>query len=190
MHFEEIDDRYKFLVLHGPSRTGKSRLARSLFGYDRTLVVDVLNAEHPNLKSYRRGQHRAILLDEMRDPQFLVDNKKALQSHVDGAELGQSPTQQYVYNVFLWRTPIIITTNNFNLEILAPADRDWVLANCVDICISEPVWASKAVLEPVPQETVSVKRRAADRTPLKTPQRKFSQQSCPACGDRLPCSCR
>ena len=99
MHFEELDDRYKFLVLHGPSRTGKSRLACSLFGRERTLVVDILNADHPNLKGYCRGKHKAILLDEMRDPSFIVKNKKALQSHVDGAELGHSPTQQFVYNV-------------------------------------------------------------------------------------------
>ena len=71
MQFEELDDRYKFLVLYGPSRTGKSRLARSLFGTDRTLVVDILNAEHPNLKGYRRGRHRAILLDEMKSPEFV-----------------------------------------------------------------------------------------------------------------------
>jgi hypothetical protein len=180
MHFEEVDDRYKFLVLFGPSRTGKSRLARSLFGNERTLVVDILNAEHPNLKSYSRIKHRAILLDEMKGAEFIVKNKKALQAHVDGAELGQSPTQQFVYNVFLWRTPLIITTNNFDLSKMSPIDRDWVLANAVAVHIAEPVWATKE------KPKCNAKRPAASRTPLSTPQRKFAHQACPVCGDRLP----
>eukprot|EP00959_Pyramimonas_sp_CCMP1952_P060090 1255535-Pyramimonas_sp.AAC.1 len=51
MHFGKIDDTYKFLVLHGPSRAGISRLARSLFGAEQTLVVDVMNARESNLHS-------------------------------------------------------------------------------------------------------------------------------------------
>ena len=178
MHFEELDDRYKFLVLCGPSRTGKSRLARSLYGYSRTLVVDILNADHPNLKSYRRGHHRAILLDEMKSPAFIVNNKKALQSHIDGAELGHSPTQQYVYNAFLWRTPFIITTNNFDLTSLSATDRDWVLANSVAVCISSPVWAPRVPMgspspSPPGDDASAAKRPAAERTPIQTPPRKF-----------------
>ena len=50
--YEEVEERYRMLVLYGPSRTGKSRLARSLFGAERTLVVDVQHAEHPDLRSF------------------------------------------------------------------------------------------------------------------------------------------
>ena len=107
--YEEIEERYKMLVLHGPSRTGKSRLARDLFGMSRTLVVDVQHAEHPDLRSYDRRRHVAILLDEVASPAFIVNNKKLLQAHVDGAILGQSATQMYTYEIFLWRTPIIFT---------------------------------------------------------------------------------
>ena len=166
-HFEELDDRYKFLVLYGPSRTGKSRLARSLFGYDRTLVVDILNAEHPNLKSYRRGQHRAVLLDEMKGPAFICSDKKIVQSHVDGAELGQSPTQQFVYESFLWRTPIIITTNNWDLSCLDQTDQDWLLSNAVAVHLAEPVWMNAAV------QARDLKRDCTKRTPLQTPEHKF-----------------
>ena len=84
MSFDEVEERYKMLVLHGPSRTGKSRFARSLFGLGRTLVVDVQHAEHPDLRGYRRHEHLAVLLDEVASPQFIVSNKKLLQAHVDG----------------------------------------------------------------------------------------------------------
>lgn len=88
MSFEEVEERYCMLVSHGPSRTGKSRLARSLFGMGRTLVVDVQQAKHPDLRTFRRHVHRALLLDEVADPSFVVNNKKLLQAHVDGAILG------------------------------------------------------------------------------------------------------
>jgi hypothetical protein len=176
---------------------GKSRLARSLSGVEQTLVVDILNAEYPNLKSYRRGQHKAILMDEMRAPDFIVRNKKALQSHIDGVELGQSPTQQFLYSVFLWRTPSIITTNNHDLDKLTPIDREWVEANAVPVCISEPVWEEKpkeapqASAVPLPRSMASAgsKRPPGHRTPFASPPHKFASQACGICGPDLPCMC-
>ena len=177
MHFGEVDDRYKFLVLHGPSRTGKSRLARSLFGAEKTLVVDVMNAHEPNLHSYRRGVHRAVLLDEMQGPDFIIRTKKLLQMHIDGAELGKSPTMQYAYHVFVWRTPIIITTNHWTLEGLDAADREWVEANCVAVEISEPVWEVTPSAEAAAPGEASTprnvgKRPASSLTPGSSPQLK------------------
>ena len=134
MQFAEVDDRYRMLVLWGPSRTGKSRLARSLYGDDRTLVVDIQHAVHPDLREYKRGFHRALLLDEMSSPRFIVENKKLLQSHVDGAKLGQSATQLYSYNVFLWRLPIMITTNNWKLDELEANDKEWIESNSIPVC--------------------------------------------------------
>ena len=82
MSYEEVEERYKMLVLHGPSRTGKSRLARALFGVDRTLVVDAQHAEHPDMHEYKRHRHVAVLLDEVASPSFIVNNTKLLQAHV------------------------------------------------------------------------------------------------------------
>lgn len=170
MHFEEVDDRYKMLVLHGPSRTGKSRLARSLFGSSRTLVVDVQHADHPDLINFRREEHKAILLDEMQGAEFIIGNKKVLQAHVDGAILGQSATQRFTYSVFLWRVPIILTTNNWDYSSFSPADKDWIRENCVEILIDAPVWESAK-----PASTESAHRHA-----------KVSATCCPLCGQRWP----
>ena len=151
MSFEEVEERYKMLVLHGPSRTGKSRFARSLFGLDRTFVVDVQHAEHPDLRGYRRHEHLAVLLDEVASPQFIVSNKKLLQAHVDGALLGQSSTQMFTYEVFLWRTPMILTTNNWDLSGLAADELEWVAANCVAVHVPTPVFASTRTVPVLPK---------------------------------------
>ena len=148
--YEEVEERYRMLVLYGPSRTGKSRLARSLFGAERTLVVDVQHAEHPDLRSFRRHEHQAILLDEVADPVFIVNNKKLLQAHVDGAKLGQSPTQLFSYDVFVWRVPIMLTTNNWCLGELTEDQREWVASNCIAIHVGEPVFEESQAKRPRP----------------------------------------
>ena len=61
LQYLEDEERYKCLVLFGPSQTGKSRLARCLFGEDVTLVVDVQHAAHPDLHAFCRKTHRAVL---------------------------------------------------------------------------------------------------------------------------------
>ena len=165
MGYEELEERYCMLVLYGPSRAGKSRLARSLFGFDRTLVIDVQHAKRPDLHGFRRGEHMAILLDEVADPSFIVNNKKLLQAHVDGAILGQSATQTYTYEVFLWRIPIILTTNNWDLTRLTEAELDWVRANCVAVHVAEPVFEARR--EPKP--TVQVQSRPRPQRRVEEP---------------------
>ena len=117
----------------------------------------------------------------------IVKNKKALQAHVDGAELGNTPSQQFIYNAFLWRTPLIITTNNFDLSSLQIADREWVESNSISIHISEPVWAERHVQ--LPGVISAGKRVAAARTPLSTPPRKLGCHACPKCHQYPDCLC-
>ena len=127
---------------------GKSRLARSLYGFEHTLVVDVQHADHPDLKGYRRDKHTAVLLDEVASPEFIVGNKKVLQAHVDGAILGQSATQLWTYEVFLWRTPLMLTTNNYDYSDFSASDVNWIETNTVAVYIGEPVWDDSAIKPP------------------------------------------
>ena len=157
------------LVFHGPSGTGKSRLARSLYGDEHTLMVDVQHAKHPDLRDFRRGFHRAVVLDEVSGPEFIVSNKKVLQAHVDGAKLGQSATQLYVYEVFLWRVPLILTTNKWKYDHMDASDRNWIEANCVPIEISEPVWDATRQSD----SPRSVRRPAQDQRPGPSPEHKI-----------------
>ena len=72
LQYHVPEERYKMLVLHGPSCTGKSKLGRSLYGESDTLVVDVQGAQHPDLKTFARHRHKAVLLDEVASPAFII----------------------------------------------------------------------------------------------------------------------
>ncbi|CAK0797152.1 unnamed protein product [Prorocentrum cordatum] len=170
MSYEEVEERYKMLVLHGPSRTGKSCLARALFGTDRTMVVDVQHKDHPDMHGHERHRHLAVLMDEVQSPHFIADNKKLLQAHVDGASLGQSATQLYTYEVFLWRTPIILTTNKWDLSTLTVLEIECIASNCVSAYIGEPVYA--AARTPPCDRSPSRRRPMAEHTPPASPGQK------------------
>lgn len=146
--YDQPKERYQMLVLHGPSCTGKSRLARSLFGVEQTLVVDVQHAAHPDLRNFRRCDHKAVLFDEVASPKFIVDNKKVLQAHVDGAILGQSATQLYTYEIFLWRTPLMLTTNSYDYSEYSASDQNWIETNAVSLFVGEPVWDASRIAVP------------------------------------------
>ena len=139
-------------------------------GDEHTLMVDVQHAKHPDLKDFRRGKDLAIVLDEVGGPDFIVHNKKLLQAHVDGAKLGQSATQLFAYEVFLWKIPLILTTNKWSYRHLDAADRDWIEANCVPVHITDPVWDDKPKQLSTPRST---RRPAEDTLPGPSPEHKL-----------------
>ena len=140
LSFEEPDDRYKMLVLVGPSKVGKSAWAKDLCGPHRTLLVDCQHALHPDLRAFDVHHHGALVLDEIDGPDFVLRNKKVLQSHVDGSCLGQSATQKFAYDVFLWRVPIVLTCNKWQTDTLDDADQNWLQENCVVEHVAQQTW--------------------------------------------------
>ena len=84
---------------------------------------------------------------------------------MDGALLGQSATQMFTYEVFLWRTPMVLTTNNWDLSSLAADELEWVAANCVAVRVDTPVFApartAPAFPKPLPKPKPSNKRQRA-----------------------------
>ena len=137
--YEQPKPRYSVLVLHGGSQLGKTELAKKLRGRDKTLVVDCQHARHPDLHAFDPLKHEAIVLDDIAGPAFVCDNKKLLQQHADGARLGQSPAQHLAYEVSLWRVPVVVTTNFWDVAPLCPEDLDWVEQNCVVVPITSSV---------------------------------------------------
>ena len=140
--FNVPDWRYSMLVLVGPSKMGKSELAKDMRGPEKTLLVDCQNAQHPDLAEFDPEHHEAVVLDEISGADFVIRNKKLLQGHVDGARLGQSPTQRFSYEVMLWRVPIVLTCNHWDpaADGLRPSDQEWLQENCVVQTVNEPVW--------------------------------------------------
>ena len=97
--FADDLDRYRFLVLDGPSRQGKTRFAESLVAANRWFYCDCSACVIPDLRQFRRDEHDLILFDEMKASSAIVI-KKVLQASNDVCSLGSSPTQQHVYSVW------------------------------------------------------------------------------------------
>ena len=92
-----------------------------------------------------------------------------------------------------WRTPIIVTTNKWNLLDLAPEDRGWIEANCIIEHIGLPVWegghGSRGASSTEPVVTprgAATKRCASELTPGQSPADKIATECCASCGQRLP----
>ena len=134
------DWRYSMLVLVGGSKLGKTELAKDFKGPAQTLVVDCQHAAHPDLREFDPRKHKAVVMDDIAGSDFVLANKKLLQAHADGAKLGQSPTQTLAYEVFLWRVPVIVTTNHWSVAHHGAVDQEWLAKNCVVEEITEQVF--------------------------------------------------
>lgn len=153
--FQRDATRYPFLILDGPSCVGKTRYIHSLVDVDACFYADCSNDQLPDLRSFNRGQHKLILLDEM-GPLTAITLKKLLQSGLDVVTLGTSPTQQFAYVVYVHKIMICITSNNWvrDLKQLPPNDREWLAMNSHFLEVSEPLWVEpqhEADVRPTPQ---------------------------------------
>ena len=57
------DPRFKFLVLHGPSCFGKTQYAKSLWGGEKTLLVQYQQVVAPDIRNFTRSVHKCIIFD-------------------------------------------------------------------------------------------------------------------------------
>ena len=137
-------DRFRFLVLVGPSRMGKTNMAINIFGPELTIYVNVQNAEEPNLAGYCFEQTKAILLDEMK-PIMASSNKVLFQASISGVCLRESRCQQFADWDLFYQIAFIVCTNEWNLQDLAAEDRQWICENSVVVAIDSPCWLSGAV---------------------------------------------
>ena len=126
--------RFPFLILHGPSQYGKTSFAVSLFGPAETLVVSCQNAQQPNLTQFQRSRHKCLVFDEC-EPELVLQNRQLFQAGATPVMLGQSPTQQHAYQVFVYAVPMVICTNVWSRD----AD-PWLDANSTYIHVDAPLW--------------------------------------------------
>lgn len=105
----------------------------------------VQQAESLDLRDFDREFHDLILLDNVNDQKFVLDNRATLQANNDIHTLAESKTGIYSYSVLLWRVPIVITVDdraNWDVE-----DK-WVKENCFLVKLSGPSWECGPVGRP------------------------------------------
>ena len=133
------ETRFRFLVLEGESRFGKTRFACSLWGLTRTYVAQCQGVQQPSLAGYDPRVHECIVLDE--PSRELVDSCKVfLQASLEGTELYQSPTQRFTRWVWVYGVPIIICTNEWLKEEDVDANAKWIRENSVHVKVTDYLW--------------------------------------------------
>ena len=116
---------YLILIVHGPSRSGKTEWAKSLFQNPLELKVGTLPQLPKGMRRFDRKTHDGIILDDVRDCRYFAQHQEKLQGKYDYlAEFASTPGGQCAFWKDLWAIPIVATVNNSttNLELLTTDD--------------------------------------------------------------------
>ena len=141
-HLQTIRSRYKFLVLYGPSGTGKTSYTRMLTGDpSQVFEVNCASGQEPDLRPFRHFKHKHILLDEA-TPELVLNQKKLFQAPSCFLQMGSSTTNCHAYNVFVSGTGLVVCANTWmeRLRCLSPADQEWINSNSVVAHIDDQLW--------------------------------------------------
>ena len=153
-----LQPRKRFLVLQGPSRTGKTEFVRSLFRLGALLELNCANLKDICLGGFDCLRHRAILWDEA-SASLVSNNRKVFQHPQCMVDLGHSPTGAHVSRYFLGNCCSVITTNKWHedLQRLSASDQMWLKANMVVFDVEEPLWVNPCELNGCVQAFTALK---------------------------------
>ena len=119
--------RYPILIIMGPSFTGKTELAKSLFRMPLELKIGAL-MHFPNaMRRFCRRTHDGIVLDDVRDLAFITEHQHIFQGKYDTmVEFGSSPCGGSVYEKYLFKIPFVATVNRSTLNKEFLDSHDWL----------------------------------------------------------------
>ena len=119
--------RYPILVVLGPSFAGKTEWAKSLFTKALELKVGPLKHFPEKMRTFDRNTHDGIVLDDVRDLQFLADHQHALQGKYDSeVEFASAPGGQCAYSHDLYAIPMVATVNLSTANLGMLEAHDWL----------------------------------------------------------------
>ena len=140
--YHEDRRRYKFLILDGPSCTGKSRYAAALASdATRFLNVDCSLSTEPDLRNFRRGLHNVVCW-EGATPEMVLRVRKLAQASVDEVVLGQCCTSMSSYKLWFHRIKLVICSNEWGRlsEQLRSEDKEWFRLNSIYVRVDSPLY--------------------------------------------------
>jgi hypothetical protein len=123
--FQKDGMRYPLLLVLGASFTGKTEWAKTLFRNPLELKVGSLEHFPEKMRSFARGVHDGLILDDIRDLKFLENHQEKLQGKYDAlVEFASTPGGQLAYEKDLYAVPVVATVNysTKNLELLETSD--------------------------------------------------------------------
>jgi hypothetical protein len=100
--------RYKFLVIVGESRTGKSFYAEKNLGFKNPYVMN----SGFDFSTYNADTHDAIILNDIHDVALKIQRYRTLfQSGEHDTTVGDSATNCYAQHISSKKKPIVVTLN-------------------------------------------------------------------------------
>ena len=139
-----IRPRYRFLVITGPSGVGKTQFIRNV-AQPRSCLLEVTCVDdvEPDLRAFRPGTHKWILLDEA-TPVTILRNRKLYQASNAVVTLGQSATQMYSYEVYLHQVRLVVCANDWESRMddhrINAEGRAWLQQNSIVLNVQEKMW--------------------------------------------------
>ena len=144
--FQHIKPRYAFLVLQGPSGTGKTSFAKHITGSaSEVLEVNCSACPEPDLRNFDPEQHRGILFDEA-SPSMVLSQRRLFQAPPCWIDLGCSTTNCHKYQVWVSGMMLMVTSNSWTQqvrELKHAGDRQWLDANSLVVNVHEPLWVQQ-----------------------------------------------
>lgn len=117
--------RYPLLLVLGKSHTGKTQWANSLFKNSLEMTIGGLLHFPERMRLFDRRVHDGLVLDDVRDLEFLSLQQDKLQSTYHRAvEFASTPGGKCAFQKYLFRIPIVVTCNysTANLKYLETHD--------------------------------------------------------------------
>ena len=119
--------RYPLLILKGASASGKTEYAKSLFKHPLELKVGNTQVFPSKMVEFRRGHHDAIILDDVRDMDFLVLHQEKLQGKYDSRiEFATTQGGTCFYTKYLFQVPTVVTINFTTRNLIFLEENDWL----------------------------------------------------------------
>ena len=119
--------RYPVLIVLGPSRAGKTEWAKSLFQCPLELKIGCLTFFPDGMRRFQRGVHDGLVLDDVRDLQFVVDHQEKLQGKYDHlVEFGSTAGGTCAFSVDMYGVPVAVTINYSTANLDYLTTHDWL----------------------------------------------------------------
>ena len=119
--------RYPLLILIGASASGKTEFAKSLFKQPLELKVGNTQIFPAKMVEFRRGFHDALILDDVRDLDFLVQHQEKLQGKYDSRiEFATTQGGTCFFTKYLFQTPTVVTINFTTRNLTFLEENDWL----------------------------------------------------------------
>ena len=119
--------RFPILLILGASFVGKTEWAKSLFQNHLELKIGPLTHFPEKMRTFSRYLHDGVVIDDVRDMEFLAQHQHVLQGKYDErVEFASTPGGQCAYRRWLYAVPFVVTVNysTSNLDYLRT--HDWL----------------------------------------------------------------